>query len=62
MVTGKDLFDFVGTELVPLDMENVIIVPVKPRNEHYIQCSIKYIQIDTTARQSRQSTAEQRIH
>jgi len=31
VITGKDFFDFIGSELVPLDMECIVIVPVKSR-------------------------------
>jgi len=34
ILAGKNFFDFVGAELVPLDVEDVIVIPVKPRNDH----------------------------
>jgi hypothetical protein len=31
IITGKDLFDFVGAELVPLNVEYIVIVPFEAR-------------------------------
>ena len=50
IVAGKDLFDFIGGELVPLDMKDVAIVAVEPRNNHHGQRSTKYIQIATAVK------------
>jgi hypothetical protein len=33
-VTSKDFFDLLGSEFMPPDMENVVIVPVESRDDH----------------------------
>lgn len=34
LVTGKDLLHLIRGELVPLDMEDIVIIPLKPGNHH----------------------------
>lgn len=34
VATGKDLLDFVWSEVVLLDMEDIVAVPLEPRGEH----------------------------
>ena len=34
--TGKNLLDFVRRKLVPLDMQDIVVVPLKPRDHHTV--------------------------
>jgi hypothetical protein len=36
VISGKDFFNLFGGELMPLDMKDVVLVPVKPRNDHIV--------------------------